>query len=114
MKPLKPFVPVTQALLAQNCPWQERRYRPCGERGRAYLNARGDGYSLLRLNVKRVQLAHSMEAHAEELALLETLDTGKPIRHSLRDDIPGWPFAGTPSDQQSVWRSGRPPAMSWR
>ncbi|MFP3335778.1 aldehyde dehydrogenase family protein, partial [Pseudomonas sp. SIMBA_064] len=30
-----------------------------------------------------------MEAHAEELALLETLDTGKPIRHSLRDDIPG-------------------------
>ncbi|VEC57498.1 Gamma-glutamyl-aminobutyraldehyde dehydrogenase [Klebsiella aerogenes] len=30
-----------------------------------------------------------MEAHREELALLETLDTGKPIRHSLRDDIPG-------------------------
>ncbi|XTZ36994.1 aldehyde dehydrogenase PuuC [Salmonella enterica] len=30
-----------------------------------------------------------IEAHSEELALLETLDTGKPIRHSLRDDIPG-------------------------
>lgn len=30
-----------------------------------------------------------MEQHHEELALLETLDTGKPIRHSLRDDIPG-------------------------
>lgn len=30
-----------------------------------------------------------MEAHREELALLETLDTGKPIRHSLRDDVPG-------------------------
>jgi gamma-glutamyl-gamma-aminobutyraldehyde dehydrogenase len=30
-----------------------------------------------------------MERHREELALLETLDTGKPIRHSLRDDIPG-------------------------
>ena len=30
-----------------------------------------------------------METHREELALLETLDTGKPIRHSLRDDIPG-------------------------
>lgn len=35
------------------------------------------------------KLADLMEAHAEELALLETLDTGKPIRHSLRDDIPG-------------------------
>ncbi|MCS2168241.1 aldehyde dehydrogenase PuuC [Scandinavium manionii] len=34
-------------------------------------------------------LADLMEQHHEELALLETLDTGKPIRHSLRDDIPG-------------------------
>jgi len=30
-----------------------------------------------------------MDQHREELALLETLDTGKPIRHSLRDDVPG-------------------------
>ncbi|AEY02655.1 gamma-glutamyl-gamma-aminobutyraldehyde dehydrogenase [Oceanimonas sp. GK1] len=36
-----------------------------------------------------LKLAALMEQHAEELALLETLDTGKPIRHSLRDDIPG-------------------------
>lgn len=35
------------------------------------------------------KLADLMEANAEELALLETLDTGKPICHSLRDDIPG-------------------------
>jgi gamma-glutamyl-gamma-aminobutyraldehyde dehydrogenase len=35
------------------------------------------------------KLADLMEQHAEELALLETLDTGKPIRHSLRDDVPG-------------------------
>lgn len=35
------------------------------------------------------KFANLMEAHREELALLETLDTGKPIRHSLRDDIPG-------------------------
>lgn len=35
------------------------------------------------------KLADLMERHSEELALLETLDTGKPIRHSLRDDIPG-------------------------
>ncbi|ENJ9207579.1 aldehyde dehydrogenase PuuC [Klebsiella oxytoca] len=35
------------------------------------------------------KFADLMEAHCEELALLETLDTGKPIPHSLRDDIPG-------------------------
>ncbi len=35
------------------------------------------------------KLASLMEEHRETLALLETLDTGKPIRHSLRDDIPG-------------------------
>ncbi|HBC5609890.1 TPA: aldehyde dehydrogenase PuuC [Klebsiella oxytoca] len=35
------------------------------------------------------KFADLMEAHCEELALLETLDTGKPISHSLRDDIPG-------------------------
>ena len=35
------------------------------------------------------KFADLMEAHREELALLETLDTGKPIRHSLRDDVPG-------------------------
>ena len=35
------------------------------------------------------KFADLMERHGEELALLETLDTGKPIRHSLRDDIPG-------------------------
>ncbi|MFC0227165.1 aldehyde dehydrogenase PuuC [Serratia aquatilis] len=36
-----------------------------------------------------LKLAALMEEHQEQLALLETLDTGKPIRHSLRDDIPG-------------------------
>ncbi|EMA4136431.1 aldehyde dehydrogenase PuuC [Cronobacter turicensis] len=35
------------------------------------------------------RMAALMEQHHEELALLESLDTGKPIRHSLRDDIPG-------------------------
>jgi gamma-glutamyl-gamma-aminobutyraldehyde dehydrogenase len=44
------------------------------------------------------KLRRSDGTHREELALLETLDTGKPIRHSLRDDIPGAPapFAGMP------------------
>ena len=36
-----------------------------------------------------LRFAELMEQHHEELALLETLDTGKPIRHSLRDDVPG-------------------------
>ena len=36
-----------------------------------------------------LKLAALMEEHHEPLALLETLDTGKPIRHSLRDDVPG-------------------------
>lgn len=36
-----------------------------------------------------LKLATLMEEHHEQFALLETLDTGKPIRHSLRDDVPG-------------------------
>jgi gamma-glutamyl-gamma-aminobutyraldehyde dehydrogenase len=41
-------------------------------------------------SVKRCsQIRRPDGTHREELALLETLDTGKPIRHSLRDDIPG-------------------------
>ena len=35
------------------------------------------------------KFADLMDAHREELALLETLDTRKPLRHSLRDDSPG-------------------------
>lgn len=40
---------------------------------------------------KRILLrfADLMEAHAEELALLETIDVGKPIRFALAVDIPG-------------------------
>ncbi|MFR0690137.1 aldehyde dehydrogenase [Enterobacterales bacterium AE_CKDN230030158-1A_HGKHYDSX7] len=40
---------------------------------------------------KRVLLrfADLLERHAEELALLETLDMGKPIAHALATDIPG-------------------------
>ena len=40
---------------------------------------------------KRVlhRLADLMEAHADELALLETLDMGKPVGDAARSDIPG-------------------------
>ena len=40
---------------------------------------------------KRVlhRLADFMEAHADELALLETLDMGKPVGDAARSDIPG-------------------------
>ncbi|MEL7939068.1 aldehyde dehydrogenase [Pseudomonas delhiensis] len=36
-----------------------------------------------------VRFAELLEAHAEELALLETLDMGKPIGDSLNVDLPG-------------------------
>ncbi|MBV4516611.1 aldehyde dehydrogenase [Pseudomonas kurunegalensis] len=36
-----------------------------------------------------LRLAQLMEAHTEELALLETLDMGKPISDSLSLDVPG-------------------------
>ncbi|MGY4495501.1 aldehyde dehydrogenase [Pseudomonas sp. TE3610] len=36
-----------------------------------------------------IRLAALMEQHAEELALLETLDMGKPISDALATDIPG-------------------------
>jgi len=35
------------------------------------------------------QFADKILAHAQELALLETLDMGKPITHALKGDIPG-------------------------
>lgn len=37
---------------------------------------------------RMLALADLIEAHAEELALLETLDTGKPISESLAVDVP--------------------------
>ncbi|QVN04038.1 aldehyde dehydrogenase [Pseudomonas rhodesiae] len=36
-----------------------------------------------------IRFAYLLEQHAEELALLETLDMGKPISNSLQIDIPG-------------------------
>lgn len=36
-----------------------------------------------------LKLADLIDKHCEPLALLETLDTGKPINHSLSTDIPG-------------------------
>ncbi|MGO1246705.1 MAG: aldehyde dehydrogenase [Oceanisphaera sp.] len=35
-----------------------------------------------------LRLAALIEKHQHELALLDTLNTGKPIRHSMRDDVP--------------------------
>jgi acyl-CoA reductase-like NAD-dependent aldehyde dehydrogenase len=41
-----------------------------------------------RAQARPAQLAELIEANAEELALTETLDMGKPIRDSQRIDIP--------------------------
>jgi acyl-CoA reductase-like NAD-dependent aldehyde dehydrogenase len=53
--------------------------------------ARGDWASQSPAARKQLLLrfAGLIEAHTEELALLETLDTGKPIRDSLTVDVPG-------------------------
>ncbi|XPE38727.1 hypothetical protein ACNKHS_07730 [Shigella flexneri] len=52
-----------------------------------------------------------MEAHAEELALLETLSTGQPIRHGLVMIFPARraPFAGTPKQSTKCMAKWRPP-----
>ncbi|WP_417614074.1 aldehyde dehydrogenase family protein [Oceanisphaera sp.] len=60
-----------------------RSARDCFEAGDWSLASPAERKSVL------LRFAELIEAHREELALLETLDTGKPIRHSLRDDIPG-------------------------
>jgi 4-guanidinobutyraldehyde dehydrogenase / NAD-dependent aldehyde dehydrogenase len=51
----------------------------------------GDWSRLAPVRRKQVMIrfAELIEAHAEELALLETLDMGKPIGDSLAVDIPG-------------------------
>src|SRR6201987_2733283 len=52
---------------------------------------RGVGSGLAPAKRKKILLrfAEAILAHAEELALLETLDVGKPITDSLKIDIPG-------------------------
>ena len=62
---------------------------------RAVISARsafrqGGGGQLAPAKRKKVllRLAESIREHGEELALLETLDMGKPISDSLKIDIP--------------------------
>lgn len=52
--------------------------------------ARGDWVAQSPADRKKVLLrfADLIESHVDELALLETLDTGKPIRDSLQVDVP--------------------------
>ncbi|XNM60872.1 aldehyde dehydrogenase family protein [Escherichia coli] len=63
------------------------------------------------------KLADLMEAHAEELALLETLDTGKPIVTVCAKLHPGAArairsYAKRLTKCMAKWRP--PVAMSWR
>lgn len=55
---------------------------------RAFEDERWRRLGPRRMKAVLHRLADLMEAHAEELALLETLDTGKPIRDSLMVDLP--------------------------
>ena len=69
-------------------------------------------------NRKRVllRLAELIRSNLDELALLESLDVGKPIRDALRVDVPSAPrrSSGTPRPStRSTARSARPgPARS--
>ena len=46
------------------------------------------GAGAARAKAALLRLAALIEAHKEELALLETLDMGKPIRDALQFDLP--------------------------
>lgn len=84
------FDPVTQAPLANIARGKTADVERAVNAARSVFE-RGDWSQAAPATRKAVlhKLACLIEDNAEELALLETLDTGKPIRHSLRDDIPG-------------------------
>ncbi len=80
--------------------------------------ARGDWAHQAPAQRKRVLIAFAelLLAHAEELALLETLDMGKPISDSLAIDVPAQPTpcAGAPRPLTRSMTRWRPPrATSW-
>ena len=82
--------PAAQQTLAEVARGKKADVDRAGQAARSAFE-RGDWSQASPAQRKAVlnKFADLMEAHCEELALLETLDTGKPIRHSLRDDIPG-------------------------
>ncbi len=55
----------------------------------AFLSGAWCGQAPARRKAVLIRFAELIESHAEELALLETLDMGKPIRDSLTVDVPG-------------------------
>lgn len=55
----------------------------------AYSDGRWSGLPPARRKAVLLRLADLIRTHGEELALIECLDTGKPIRDALAVDIPG-------------------------
>ncbi len=55
---------------------------------RAHVDGRWSNVSLQDRKAALLRLASQMEAHMDELALLESLDVGKPIHDALSLDIP--------------------------
>ncbi|HDR2627371.1 MULTISPECIES: aldehyde dehydrogenase PuuC [Enterobacter] len=82
--------PAAQKTLAQVARGKQADVDRAVEAARAVFD-RGDWSQASPARRKAVlnSLADLIERDRETLALLETLDTGKPVRHSLRDDIPG-------------------------
>ena len=88
-----------------------RRRRPCGgggAEGVPRLGRHGGGRARAILLLK---LADAIEADAEELAPLETIDTGHPIRDSRELDVPRTAVASAIS---GAWpTSSRAPSFRW-
>ncbi|WP_215857000.1 aldehyde dehydrogenase [Acidithiobacillus ferridurans] len=55
----------------------------------AFKDGRWSGLPPRERGKRLIALAHLIEVHRKELALLETLDVGKPIRDSYHVDLPG-------------------------
>ena len=81
--------PAAQQTLAQVARGKSRCRTGGESRASGFDNGDWSQASPARRKAVLTKFADLIETHREELALLETLDTGKPIRHSLRDDIPG-------------------------
>src|ERR1700722_3367399 len=54
----------------------------------AFVDGRWSRLPVQRRKAVLLKLADLVEAHSEELALLDCLDVGKPIGNALREDVP--------------------------
>ena len=90
---------------------------PCAARARAFESGVWSRMAPHRRKQILLRLAELIDEHRDELALLETLDMGKPIRDSTSVDIPVAPTASPSSPRRSTrstTRSRRPRTIERR